>query len=135
MFKNVVAIAMIAALAACAGVSSLRDDLQPLVGQDIKAAVAVLGYPDGQREMLGDTIYVWSSSRSVPLLFPTSSTTTGTVGGTTVIAASNSYRPVTGIFHCTIQMAVDSANRIKSYQVDGNNGGCARYARRVQAAR
>jgi len=122
------------ALGGCAGVGSLRDGLQPFVGQDIHAAVDVLGYPDGKREMLGDTIYYWSTSHSAPLLMPTTSTTTATAGTTTVIASTHSTQPVTGLYHCTIQMAVDTDNRIKSYQVSGNNGGCASYSRTVSRA-
>jgi hypothetical protein len=46
-------------LAGCV-VTGLQTGLQALVGQDISAAVKLLGYPSGARTVTGGEIYVWS---------------------------------------------------------------------------
>jgi hypothetical protein len=112
----------------CGCVSMYMDDyLKPFVGQDIHAAVAKLGYPDSQRTMLGDTIYVWESNRHGIMVLPTVTSTTGDVGGVPV--AMNTYGSETVPTHqqCKIQIAVDSNGTIKNYQWFGNNSGCAPY--------
>jgi hypothetical protein len=48
-------------LAGCVG-TRLDNGLQALVGQNLSAAVQVLGYPDGARTITGGTMYVWSSN-------------------------------------------------------------------------
>ena len=85
-------------LAGCV-VTGLNSGLQALVGQDITAAVKVLGYPNGARTMTGGTLYIWSTG-SVP----------------------NAQT-------CTIQITVDASNRIKRGQYNGNGGACAPYER------
>jgi hypothetical protein len=67
----------------------MDDYLKPLVGQDIHVAVEKLGYPDAQRTMLGDTIYVWERSHRGAVVLPTVTTTTGNVAGEPV--ALNTY--------------------------------------------
>jgi hypothetical protein len=46
-------------LAGCV-VTGLNSGLQALVGQDISAAVKLLGYPDRAQSSAGSTTYVWS---------------------------------------------------------------------------
>jgi hypothetical protein len=105
----------------------MDDYLKPFVGQDIHVAVAKLGYPDSQRTMLGDTIYVWESNRHGVMVLPTVTSTTGDVGGVPV--AMNTYGSETEPTHqqCKIQMAVDPKGTIKNYQWVGNDSGCAPY--------
>jgi hypothetical protein len=88
-------------LAGCV-VTGLNNGLQALVGQDISAAVKMLGYPNGARTVTGGTLYIWS---------------TGNVGS------------VPNAQTCTIEITVDASNRIKRGQYDGNRGACAPYER------
>lgn len=83
-------------------VTGPNSGLQALVGQDISAAVKLLGYPNGARTMTTGTLYIWS---------------TGNVGG-----APNAQT-------CTIQITVDATNRIKRGQYNGNRDACAPYER------
>lgn len=99
------------------------------MGQNIRAAVAHLGYPDGQRTVMGDTVYVWSTSRNVAFPMTTTSTTTGMVGNTPVYGTTSSTNFVPMAFQCTVQIATNADGTIKSYQWEGNQGGCQRYAR------
>jgi len=107
---------------------NMNEGLQSLVGQDIHAAVARLGYPSGQREILGDTIYVWGSSQNSVMPLSTTNYTSGSVGGVPVYGTTTSTNLVPVNYNCNIQLAVNSQGRIKSYQWSGNMGGCAHYA-------
>jgi hypothetical protein len=118
---------LIVPLASCVS-SRLNDGLQSLVGKNIQAAVARLGYPDGQRTMLGDTIYIWHTSQNVSLPVTTTSTTTGTVGTAPIYGSTTNTQWVPENFNCIVQIATDRNGTIKSYQWSGNMGGCERYA-------
>lgn len=107
---------------------NMNNGLQSLVGQDIHAAVARLGYPSAQREMLGDTIYVWGTSQSGVLPMTETNFTTGNVGMTPFSGSTTSTTFVPVNYNCTIQLATDKDGTIKSWQWSGNMGGCMRYA-------
>ncbi len=128
-----VILALIAALGLTGCVAqNLNDGLKGLMGQNIQAAVARLGYPDGQRTMLGDTIYVWSSNHSAVIPLTSTNTTVGTVGSTPVYGTTTSTEWVPANYNCTIQIATDDAGTMKRYQWNGNMGGCAQYARALR---
>jgi hypothetical protein len=110
----------------------MNTGLSFMVGQNIQFAVSRLGYPDGQREMLGDTIYVWSTSREVNLPMMTTSTTTGSVGTVPIYGQTMSTQFVPANFNCTIELGAGPDNIIKSWQWSGNIGGCMQYARALQ---
>lgn len=107
--------------------SRMNAGLNSLLGQPVEAAVDRLGYPDGQREMLGDTLYVWSSSHQAYLPTAQVSTTNGMVGGTPFYGTSTSYGMMGAQAYCSIQIAV-SDGRISHYQWSGNPLGCDSYA-------
>jgi len=97
------------------------------VGQNITAAVAKIGYPDGERTILGAHLYVF---------MPVSTTAFAKVGGTTASGAAIDLRSVSVSGHCRIQLAVDDGGTIKSFQWDGNRRGCApHYSHRSTALR
>lgn len=101
-------------LAGCVA-TGLNSGLQALVGQDISAAVKMLGYPDGARTTPDGTIYTWSSDHSAV------SPATGNIG-----SAPNAQT-------CTVQITVDAAHRIKRGQYNGNPQACAPYERALNA--
>jgi len=123
----VIAFAASALLTGCA-TAQLNRGLQGLMGQKIQAAVARMGYPDGQREMMGDTIYVWSTNHQAIMPLMTNSTTTGLVGGTPVYGSTNSMNFVPVAAQCTVQIATTPDGTIKSYEWAGNQIGCRRYS-------
>lgn len=118
------------ALAACA-TRQLNEGLKGLMGQNIQTAVSRLGYPDGQRTMMGNTIYIWSGSHSAAIPLMTTSSTSGMVGGTPVYGTTTNTNWVPVNYNCTIQIATDSDGVIKSYQWSGNEGGCRQYANAI----
>ena len=124
-------IAIFAAAALLSGCATAQLDkgLNGLVGHNIKEAVAHLGYPDGQREVMGDTLYIWSTNRSGLMPFNRTTTTTGAVGGTPFYGTTNSMALMPVAFNCTVQIATTADGTIKTYQWEGNQPGCKRYAR------
>jgi hypothetical protein len=106
----------------------LNQGLGFMVGQPIDYAVQRLGYPQGQSEMLGDTIYVWGTSRTAVMPMTSTATTTGFVGTTPIMGSQTSTTYVPMNFNCTIQLAVGPDHIIKHWHWEGNLGGCARYA-------
>lgn len=121
---------LISILAACA-TTRLNDGLQKLMGQNIRDAVDLLGYPDGQREMMGDKIYIWSSSHDAALPLMTTSNTRGMVGNTPVYGTTTNTNWVPINFNCTVQLGTDAHGTIKNFQWSGNQDGCRAYANAV----
>ncbi len=76
--------------------------VQSLKGQNITSVVAKLGYPTEKRDMLGHTIYGWKTGN-----------------------------PYGGGMYCNLDLVVDSNDKIESGSWDGNNGGCANLAGRL----
>jgi len=112
---------------------NMDDGLHALVGQDIRLAINALGYPTGQQPLLSDTVYTWSSVQTFATTTPVTTTTTGVVGRKVVDTTTTTYVPTTGAYACTVQIAADSGNRIKSFQWQGSMAGCAGYANRLKA--
>lgn len=110
--KKIVVAAAALLLVGCA-TTQLNTGLQKVVGQPVSVLVSDWGYPAAEREIMGHKLYVWSGNggaMAVPLY-----------GGGVFAAALN----------CTIQVSVDDHDVIQSYQWNGNNGGCAPFARRI----
>jgi hypothetical protein len=87
----------------------IRDGLNPLLGQPIQAAIDRLGYPSEQRQILGDTVYVWSNQPG----------SVAYVSGNVAFASP---------LWCEIQIGTNPDGTIKRWQSRGNNGGCMAYA-------
>lgn len=127
MKRPILMVGVVICLTGCVE-QNMNDGLRQLKGQNISVAVAKLGYPDTQRTMLGDVIYVWTSSHDTTLFLPSTATTSGTVGNTPVYGTTTTTEAVPANFNCTIQMATDASGQIKSTQWSGNMGGCEPYA-------
>lgn len=108
----------------------MNDGLENFMSRRIQWAVDTLGYPDGQRQFMGDTIYIWTTNRQALLPFTNTTTTTGMVGNTPVYGSTYSTQMMPVNATCTIQLAVGPDGYIKHYQWEGNAMGCSRYSRR-----
>ena len=120
-------------LAAAIGLSGcvsdqLNQGLTGLVGRPIDFAVQRLGYPNAQREILGDTLYIWSTNRAGVMPILTNQTTTGLVGNVPVTGTTSGLAYVPVQYDCTIEIAVTAEKIIKSWRWEGNLGGCQPYA-------
>lgn len=105
--------ACFAVLSSGCATTQLNNGLQKVIGQPVAVLVNAWGYPAGQRDIMGQTLYVWSNdggAMAVPMY------------GGGVFAAR---------LQCQVQVSVNAANVVTSYQWSGNNGGCAPFARRL----
>src|ERR1035438_21011 len=100
-------------LTGCAS-DELNKGLGFMAGQNIEFAVSRLGHPDNKREMLGDTIYIWSTSQNADLVTTTTSTTMGSVGTVPGYGTTMGMAFVPANSKCTIQFAVETDGTIKS---------------------
>lgn len=105
-----IAIAM--CLTGCA-TQQLNTGLQKLVGMPVDVLVSDWGYPSAQREIMGQTLYIWSND-----------------GGVVAVPLYGGGA-FAGRLTCTIEVAVNDDKIITHYQWNGNNGGCAAFARRI----
>ncbi len=106
----------------------MEADLQWLVGQNIRVAIAHMGYPASQREIVGDTVYEWSIDRHGGVVLPTMSNTNGQIGGVPYSANTYGTETVPTHSYCTIQLATTADGTVKSYHWEGNARGCLHYA-------
>jgi len=120
---------------AVALVGCVPDDmdkgLNALMGQDIHAAIGRLGYPDGQRTVLGDKVYFWGFSRKFSPPVSSISTTSRMAGETPIYGTTTSTSGLPPILNCRIQITTDQNDIIKSSRWSGWIGslsGCAPYA-------
>jgi hypothetical protein len=90
------------ALSGCAG-AKIKEQMPQYVGQPASALFAKLGYPTAEQTVAGSKVYIWS--------------TTSLVDGTS--------------YECKIRAIVDSRDIITSWDGEGNQGGCGRYASRL----
>lgn len=128
MFLSVAA----AALSGCATWGQMDDGLRGLVGQPIDAAVAKLGYPNGEQNIAGMKLVVWSSSSSGVMMLPQTARNYGTVNtsraGFANYSSTTTYSaPVPYNYSCEIKVRVDERSIIQGYDYSGNLGGCSRY--------
>lgn len=130
---TVAALIGVAGLAGCTTFGQLNESLDAMMGRDLREAIAALGYPSGQLQLLGDTVYVWSTSSSGAMVLPTSSTTSGTVGTKSFYGTTTGSQVIPYNYACTIKLAVGPDSRLKHWEYDGNMGGCERVIKRLTA--
>ena len=127
MKRIIAALIFLGGLGGCVS-QNMNAGLQSLVGQNIRAAIDRIGYPDGQQVILGDKVYVWGVSQNAVMPMTNTNFTSGSVGGVPVYGTTTSTNYVPVNYNCKIQIATDANDIIKRYQWSGNMGGCARYA-------
>lgn len=121
------------ALGLCGCVTTqMKEGLDFLVGQPIQAAQARIGFPDGERSIAGQHIYVWATNHVVYLPGSTTTTVAGNVGTTPVFgsATTTTLQPMNA--NCTIQLSADDRGIITAWQWSGNMIGCSQYARALR---
>lgn len=130
--KKLVSAAAALALAGCATTTTnktLDNGLASLVGQPIQAAYDRLGYPNGSQTMNGDTFYVWSTNRNVVMPMPNLGSAYGTVGTTPFQVNTSTTGMVPLNLNCLIRLIVGGDGIIKSWDYQGNAGGCQGYVK------
>ena len=127
--RKIAAFAFAALLFGCDTVpKNINAGLRSFVGKDVHKVFAALGYPATQRTIAGDIIYTWSTNSNVPIDLPSVTTTTGNVNGAPFSATTMGTETTELQYRCAIQVITDSTNVVKTFQWEGNYGGCKRYA-------
>ena len=113
-------------LAGCVTFGQLEEGLNLLGGRSESEVFNALGYPDGKQEIGEETMYIWSTNRT--MLLPNTQTTTGYVGGTPFYGTSTTTSTLN--LNCTIKI-IFSSGMVKTWQYQGNLGGCEPYINRL----
>jgi hypothetical protein len=118
-------------ISGCATFGQLEEGLNALVGRNEREAFNALGYPNGKQQFGDDTVYVWGRSSSGTLFIPQTSQTTGYVGTTPVYGTTTTTQAIPVNYSCTIKIIVGADSVIRTWEYDGNLGGCSGYIQRV----
>ena len=133
--KKFVLAATALALSGCATTTAnktLDNGLTSLVGQPIQAAYDRLGYPNGSQVMNGDTFYIWSTNRNVVMPMYNNGTAYGTVGTTPFQVNTSMPGMMPMNFNCSIRLIAGADGVIKSWDYQGNAGGCQGYVKMLK---
>jgi len=132
-FKNFFLVLATAFIVGCVSFGQFEGDLNTLVGRNESEAFAAFGYPSGKQQFGSDVVYTWDRSQNVPMFIPQTATTTGHVGTTPIYGTTTSSQVVPMSFYCTVKVVAGSDGVIKTWDYDGNRGGCKRYIERLNS--
>jgi hypothetical protein len=119
-------------LAACTTFDDIEAGLTSLEGRPLSAAVSKLGFPDEEREIAGQKVYIWASARSGSYTVPQTNTGYGWAGGRPFTYTYQTQQVQSFNHSCVIRVMTDSNGLIVNWDVEGNIGGCERYASRLR---
>ncbi len=133
--KSLIAVTAVLSVGGCSTFSNMETGLNTLIGQPLDAAIARIGYPSGQMQVGNDTVYAWGRQFSMNMPRYNQATTTGRVGGTGFSATTGytSYDNVT--YECNVKIITDERGIIKTWEFDGNIGGCDAYSKRLKISK
>lgn len=116
-------------LSACA--DTMKEGLPYLVGKPIQNAINYLGYPDDQRTIAGQDVYIWQQQRTSTSLKTVSVPFTGNAygadGGVNYSGEASTVVPVTRHDSCTIRLFADKKGTVRAFDED-SNGACGHYS-------
>lgn len=111
---------------------TLNERQTNYIGQDASVLFEKMGMPQQEGVVAGTKFYAWTYQNSGSMTLPQYNTgtysgntigtygsynTVGTVGYTTYTTTNYNY-------NCVLRAFVDGRNRVKSFDIDGNIGGC-----------
>ena len=88
-------------------------------GQHIDSVISRWGYPDEERDFRGRTLYIWHHDKSYYM--PQSSTTTGSLYGSSIYAQTYTTGGYTMQGSCTRILEVDQQGYVVRWEWNGNN--------------
>ncbi|WCJ63920.1 hypothetical protein [Agrobacterium tumefaciens] len=128
LIRVAAATAILAALAGCVTSEQIDAGANTFKGQHYQTAFKRLGFPDQERKIAGHTVYSWLNQNSGSYTVPTYNTATTYVGGQAIYTQVQGSRTESYDYHCKLDLVVDSKGIVIETKVDGNIGGCERYA-------
>lgn len=118
-------------ISACVTFGQMETGLSALMGKPESEAFAVLGYPSFKQEFGNDLVYTWHVDSSGTAFVPQVSTMVGSVGRIPIQSQSTSLQAVPVNYSCTIKMVASGSGIFKSWEYNGNLGGCANLIKRL----
>ena len=117
-------------LAGCAG-QVIQESMQPMIGRPAARVFEKLGFPDSEDTVAGRRFYAWATESSGSHLVPRFNT--GTIHGKDGTSTFSYTTFEERFYHheCRLRVFVDPQDRITAYDLDGNDGGCSAFARRL----
>ncbi len=127
---------LLLALTACTTFEDIDSGLNQFKGQPVNSLIEVLGFPDDERSIAGRRIIIWNTNENFTIQTPITSYGSGTLNtfGQGGYAYGNyqsrttSYVPTNVNYNCTLLVEINRKNRILGHSIEGNIGGCERYA-------
>lgn len=120
-------------MTSCVSNEDINRGKQAFVGKPIKEAISYFGYPDNEKNIAGDKVYIWTNAYSQNLVLPNNTTTTGYVGGQYINATTYGTQVRQSNHQCILIMATSLDNTIKHVDYKGSLGACEKYMRMLAA--
>ncbi|MDC1341957.1 hypothetical protein N8222_09170 [Oceanospirillaceae bacterium] len=119
--KRIIVLGMLLTfVSACSGGFGTMDRImQSWEGATLDEVVSQWGYPSGQQEFNGRTIYHWD--RNATMTLPSSTTGTANVIGNTAYINTVTYGGGSSNWACRRSLEVDENGGVVSWQWGGNN--------------
>lgn len=127
VLKRSLIVLMVASVAGCAW-NTIQPAMDGLVGKHIDEAIRYLGFPNEDVILAGHRVVSWYVQDSMPI--PHTSSVTNSYTGTSVVMTSYSMANVA----CQLRVEVDADLIIRTWEGNGDEGACARFASRLSAA-
>lgn len=118
-------------LSACATFGQMEKGLDALMGKSEQTSFSVLGYPSSKQEFGGDVVYTWFLNQSGTVFVPQTSTTTGYVGRTPIYGTTTYTQAMPVNYSCVIKIIARTDGTLKTWEYNGNIGGCTPYINRL----
>lgn len=125
---GITALASLVGLAGCVTFDQIDAGLSTLKGKTLEQTIAVMGYPDSERKIVGKTIYNWGNEESLTLTTPTTTSATSYVGGQAIYTSIQGSQTNTYNYSCSVDVIVGKSGIVEEVEYSGNLGGCERYA-------
>lgn len=108
----------------CVTMESAKPAMDALKGQPVSAAIAKLGYPDGQMSIAGKNVYVWNNQDSGSYTMPTYNTATTWVNGTPVYTTIQGSRTTSYDYQCKLRVIASKSDIVEGFEWEGDLEGC-----------
>lgn len=131
MRRMIWVMATVTFLSGCQTFGQLERGLDALMGHSAQEAFGIIGYLTAKQQFGSDIVYVWSTSSSGALVFPSTSHSNGTVGGVGYNGTTTYNQVVPVNYSCLIKLIADENDRLKRWEYEGNIGGCSAYTSRL----
>ncbi|WP_454700824.1 hypothetical protein [Agrobacterium burrii] len=122
------AAATLVVLSGCVSSEQINAGVNTLKGKPYQSAFSTLGFPDEEKKIAGFTVYTWSNQSSGSYTVPTYNTATTYVNGQTVYSQIQGSQTHNYSYSCKLDLIVDSKGIVIDTKLEGDIGGCERYA-------